>query len=308
MIDAEKSYQIDDIDSSGLCCFRRCPAKYYFERILGLENPEVDTTAVDYGTAMHVALPLCYEYSYKEAFEKFKDVWLGMGYDNSDDKRNLIRAEATLKEFAETHTPEICPYTLIKSSIASPDHKLIDPNEIPFRIDIGGALPLCGRLDKAVRWKTTKALCALDYKTSSEVSARLFDNFYLSPASIAYTLGLSQLTGERAIGLIVELVRVSKTNAESQMNLIFVKDKMISDFLEFANKTTDEILKANEEKLWVKNLSGCAPYGMFGQPGYFCKYKKLCDCENWQDATKFYVKKTPFHPFNNKESEGNDAV
>jgi hypothetical protein len=36
---------------------------------------------------------------------------------------------------------------------------------------------------------------------------------------------------------------------------------------------------------------------MFGQPGYYCDYKKVCDAANWESVLKFYNREEPFHPF-----------
>ena len=60
LIETDEVYDIDYIDASGSGRFGQCPAKYLFERVIGLENQDRSTVAVDYGTDMHTVFPLCY--------------------------------------------------------------------------------------------------------------------------------------------------------------------------------------------------------------------------------------------------------
>ncbi len=296
MIKADKTFDINYIDASGLCEFNRCPAKYMLSRLMGLQKPERTMLAADYGTDIHEALPYCYSQdTLEQAKAIFKKGWEKRSYED-DDKRNIDCAENTIMDFTNSHC-ELCPYTIINFDIAAPTQAKVSKNEVPFLIDIGGPLALAGRIDAPVRWNSDSTLWALDYKTSGEVSPRLFSNFENSPQSIAYTLALSQLTGERARGMIIEAIRVSKKNCESQMYLVFVKDHQIADFLEFTNLTASRILLCNEKKEWPTQCSGCATYSMFGHPGYVCDYISICDAPDHHEMFKFFDKRKPFHPF-----------
>jgi len=173
----------------------------------------------------------------------------------------------------------------------------IDKGEVPYLVNINGPLPLAGRIDMVVRMKDSGQLWCLDFKTSAEISARFWNGFHRSTQVLAYTLALSVLSGEVCHGLIVEALRTSKTNAESSMGLNFVPHYQLERFRKFANETAAEILDCNDKQYWPRKFSGCATYSMFGQPGYYCDYKKICDATDWTKVLKYYSKEEPFHPF-----------
>lgn len=293
---ARQKFNIEYVDPSGLSKFNRCPTSYMLSRLEGLVKPNRTTLAMDYGTDMHEVLPYCYgNESPDYACKLFKDLWEKRAHDD-DDKRNLQCAENTIYEFINSHN-ELCPYKIVDLNITAPTQATISKNEIPFLIDIGGSLPLAGRMDCAVRWKSDNSLWALDYKTSGEVSKRLFSNFENCPQALAYTLALSQTTGERARGLIIEVIRVSKKNAESHMHMVFIQDHQISDFIAMVNRTATDILKCNETMEWENRCTGCAPYSQFGSPGYQCDYMSICTNPDKHSMLKFFDKRPPFHPY-----------
>lgn len=301
MIKAAKSYDINYIDCSGMCTFERCPARYLFNRLEGLKSPDAMTIHVDYGTDIHAALPHCYrgKDGLDEAAKVFDDGWLRRSHGQEDKKRNSQRARMSLLNFIESHSQTSCPYEIlpIASQIAAPEADRISDNEVPFAVDIGGPLSFLGRLDLPVLWKDTGHKWALDYKTASEISARYFRNFENSPQAVGYTLALSILTEEDIKGMIIEAVRVSPKNDETQLQHIWVTKKQMMSFTEFANRTALSIRASNERQVWIKKPTGCGPYSMFGQPGFYCEYADLCNSENWEDMMRFYKREKPFHPF-----------
>lgn len=297
MIKTSESFEVDYIDPSGMSDFARCPARYMFKRLMGLAKIDDNRIALDFGSDMHVALPLCYIGDSSAAVATFNDAWDKRKYGDDDEKRNKSTARASLDGFCRTHAPGICPYKIVELPIKAPTHDVISPNEIPFLIDIGGQLALAGRIDFPARWNADGTLWSADYKTTSEISPRWFDNFHNSPQAVGYTLALSQTTGERCPGMIIEAVRVSKRNVENKIGLIFVRDHQIESFVRFANSVSTSIIRCLEQKAWPKKPTGCAPYPMFGQPGRFCEFKMICDSPNWLDAVRLYKRGKPFHPF-----------
>ncbi len=296
MIEVNEKFEINYVDPSSLSAFNRCPAKYMLSRLMGLNKPDRMRLAMDYGTDIHESVPYCYDKNtVEQAISIFTENWEKRNHPH-DDKRNVDCAAATLYEFTNSHSVN-CPYEVVNMDITAPTQIKISKNEIPFLIDIGGPLALAGRIDTAVRWKADKSLWALDYKTSGEVSARLFNNFENCPQALGYTLALSQLTNERVRGLIVEVIRVSKKNAESQMKMVFVKDHQLEHFINFANRTSEEILECNEKQEWPMKCSGCSPYAMFGGAGYLCDYLNICDSPNKLDMMRFFERRNPFHPY-----------
>ncbi len=300
MIDVDKVFDIDYCDQSGLCEFCRCPAKYCLSRQLGLESPTRMKIALDYGTDIHAALPYCYTGTPEgldKAFQTFNAAWDRRPYGGEDVKRNKTTARDSLMGFAENHTPANCQYDILHFDIKATTADIISPNEIPFLIDIGGKLPLAGRIDLPARHRATKTIWCDDYKTSSIITENYFKEFHNSPQAVGYTLALSMLTKEDVMGMIVEAIRTSKTKIENQMALIFVSNNQVKSFISWAKRTSEQIIYCNEKKQWPKNPSGCAPYSSFGSHGYYCDFKDICDGVDWREMSRFFVTKEPFHPF-----------
>ena len=293
---APRVFDINYIDSSSICAFARCPAKYMLSRQLGLQKRDRMMLALDYGTDMHEAIPYCYKEETKQfAVDLFTKRWKAREPEYND-ARNIEMAERTLMNFANSHI-DMCPYEIVEYEMTVANCEEISKNEVPFLIDIGGPLCLAGRIDAAVRWKSDGSLFALDYKTTREISPRFFSNFENSSQAIAYTIALEQIANEKVRGLIIEAIRVSKAKAESNMHIVFIKDHQIAEYIEFANKIAEQILDCNDKQEWPIHCTGCAPYSSFGMPGYMCDFINICDAPNHEDMYKFFKQSEPFSPF-----------
>lgn len=288
------------IDPSSLSTFSRCPAKYYFSRILGLQQREAPMIAPDFGTCIHLALPLCYDIgTLEEAKKVFDNAWDGYGYGESDPKRNKKRAHATLENFARSRANDRAPYEVMRfPRIAPPtDCKLVSDNELPFLIDIGGPLPLAGRIDLVLKWRVDSRIYPCDYKTASEVSDRLFESFWNAPQTLAYTFACGHLIGELPPGLMIEAIRVSPKNDEVSLFPVHALPHLIERFINWANATAASIMMYTRSKRWPTKPSGCSSYAMYGSAGFTCPYKNLCNSPDWQAIMPLYERKEPFHPF-----------
>ncbi len=296
MIQTNETFNINYIDASSICRFNRCPAMYFFERQVGLQLPDAMTIALDYGTDMHFALPNAYT-DPELALSCFVTRWSKRSYGNDDPKRNVGRAHASLKEFHNCRNEHACPYKVESFNLEATTADKISNIEVPFIIDIGGSLALVGRIDAPVKWIDDNTWWALDYKTASQITANYFKNFENAPQTVAYTLALSHLTGKHVSGMIIEAVRTSKVRAETSLQLVFVNEVQVKNFIMFANATAKDILACNEEKMWPQRSTGCSSYAMFGTVGYACPYLELCNSTDWKAASRFYKKIKPFHPF-----------
>lgn len=308
IITAEKSYNIDYIDASGSGRFGQCPAKYFFERILGLQNQDKDTTATDYGTDFHVIAPMCYSAKNSEeeselcqnAFSTFEKLREKRVLPDTDKKHSLEHTEARIANFVELHAKGICPYKIIKFPFTVPEGAdVISDNEIPFAIDIGGVLVFIGRIDFAAELVQTNELFAGDYKTASEISGRLWECFDLHAQAIGYTLALSHIANRKVTGFMVEAIRksVDKRKTECAIHYQYVTEYEIEMFIGYMNYTAQSIMNYNEEKKWPKKLSGCSIYSITGIPSGNCPYKLLCKAQDWRTVASFYHQAEPFHPF-----------
>lgn len=299
MIKVRDKFDISFMDASRFSVIARCEARFVFKCLYGFEHPDASMIPLDYGSVMHLVLPHMYSGETKRAIEVFNEEWARYDYGEEDPKRNTALSIARIMDFVSSHSPERCAYDILHFDFAPPS-KLISENEIPFLIDIGAIYPFCGRIDEGVYHKLLKAKFAYDFKTSSEISARYFDGFWFSNQAVGYTLALSQLSGEKIDGIIYEAMRISKTNIENQMGFVYVSDTNIRKWTEEAKLTCARIEAANEAGVWRQENSNCSSYAGFGFPCRTCEYKLLCDSPNWEDSVRFYRKRKPFDPLDEK--------
>ena len=293
-IKADRPYELLYASPSGLACKARCSAKFFFEKVLRLRERGSFRTALDYGTCMHCAMAEAYV-NPERAIEIFVSEWKKYPHGETDKKRNTARASATIIEFFHQRSMNP-PYTPLNppSGIVESKEKYTE-YEAPFLIDIGAKLPLYGKIDRFVSLNIDGTKWVLDYKTSSEVSARVFNNFKTCVQTLSYTLAGSHLTGGIMQGMILELLRTSAVNAEVQWHPLMVKPHWLDTFIEWSKDQISEICMMNEKKAWKKNPAGCAPYGMYGLPGYVCPFEMLCDLNDWREGERFY-EKTKWNP------------
>jgi len=318
IVKADKQYEIDYIDASGSSTFSRCPAMYFFERVLGLVNKDRDMTAPDYGTDFHVIAPLCYgamsrdeeQQLFENAFSTFEKLRNKRTVPDTDKKHSLEHSEPRIRNFIELHAKNVCPYKIVKFPFTVPEGaEVISDNEIPFIIDIGGPLLFAGRIDFPAELKQTGELFAGDYKTTSEISGRLWECFELNAQAIGYTLGLSHISGKQVTGFLVEAIRksVQVSKVECAIHYIYVTPYEVEFFIGYMNDLANEIMHYNDFKRWPKKLSGCSVYPTTGIPGGNCPYKLLCKAKDWRDVAPYYDQVKPFHPFRlgvNKDEQG----
>jgi len=309
-----EKFEINYVDCSSLDAFCQCPFKYMLGRLMGIQKRDSSMIALDYGKVIHECLPLCYDNDLETVNDTFDMLWKDLPYGEEDKKRNTNCAHLLLANFHANHQPDTSTYTPLEmnvSNVSTTDKA--SEGEVPFLIDIGGEYPFAGRIDMPVRLNQTKQIFALDYKTSGEVSERFLNGFENHPQSLGYTLALTELTNEKVDGFIVEAIRVApipkrpSTVPPNQWHPIYVPEHKLQWFIEWAVTTSETIKKCNELQDWPQLPTGCCPYSMFGMPGYFCKYKDICNQpkDSWEDFLKYYKREEPWHPFDiaSKDSE-----
>jgi len=300
MIHTDKTFDIRFLDASRISAFSRCEALFLFKCLMGLRPQDASDIKLDYGTCMHVVLPEMYSGNASKAFEVFDDAWKRFPHGEEDDKRNSTRARMSIDNFVRSHAPGQCPYEILHFPFSSPA-ELVSRNEIPFLIDVGLSYPLAGRIDAPVKWRATEKKWAYDFKTSSELSDRYFNSFWMSPQACVYTIALSQITQEPVDGLMIEGMRVSKSNVENQIGFVWVHDYHAKKFLEELRWLIVKMDEANRLKCWKQNFSLCSSYASFGFPCGPCEYKMICDLPEWQDGARFFKQEKPFDPLEVKD-------
>lgn len=286
MIYAEEKADIQYISPTGLECFARCPARYFFSKVLRLQSSDQGTLPLVFGKCIHACLYKAYE-DPAAAFGIFLEHWNKEGVEG-DSARNPDRALSMLENFhffhknAQIYRPLDPPQGVIESAEKYCDY------EAPFLIDIGADIPLYGKIDRMVSWGGSN--WPLDYKTASQITERINENFDSGFQTGFYTLALGVLTGEMPKGILYEFLRVSPKNDEVNVYPVFVPEKWLEYTLEQAKTLCRQILACNEAKCWPNNVSGCAPYGQFGSHGYKCEYFSLCQANDWRPQTRYFHK------------------
>jgi hypothetical protein len=281
-------------------------------RLMGIQKKEGSMIALDYGRVLHECLPMVYAKPLELVLNKFDDLWSALPHGEDDKKRNTPCAHLLLTNFWNNHQAEnraYEPLTLGIGNVNTTD-KASD-GEVPFLIDIGGLYPFAGRIDMPVVLNQTETLWALDYKSSGEVSERFLNGFENHPQALGYSLALTHLTQKKVSGFIVEAIRVAPIPKRpsqvppNQWHPIYVPEHKMAWFIEWACRKSCEMQRCNEEQDWPQDPSGCCPYSMFGMPGYFCKYKDICNQppDQWEEFLKYYDRAEPWHPFSIETKE-----
>lgn len=251
--------------------------------------------ALKYGEAIHAALPwVLAEGDVDKAFKAFKSVWKDT---QGDEKRNEGCAKLSLINYSVTHRKGNCLFNIKEAPKGDIQvAESVSPWEIPWAIDIGLDVPLVGRIDALCEHRDTHELMALEFKTSSEISARLAAGFELSPQTSGYTLALQVYTGRPISGVMMDFIGVKKGKAEDMVHPIRVQDHHLVAFLGWAKFWGGLILECEKKGDFPQWFTGCTPYSQFGMPGYMCEYKHLCDTPDWTTMKQFYEVRRD-HPF-----------
>lgn len=275
--------------------FARCPRKFFYETLVGLSSTE--HIALKFGEAIHAGLPYAFLGDLVSAMKGFDSVWRDR---EGDDKRNRENAIAMFLHHLESHANGRSLYTL--ETPPSGLHQVSDvvnEYEVPFALDIGLSIPLFGRVDGLVRHRDTHELWGLEYKTTSELSARFPSQFTFNSQVVGYTTAL-RAYGLDVAGVMVEGIlvpKVLKTKETKQASLctpFHVTPDMCSDFLSWARYYGSLILACIESREFPKDLSACTSYPQFGTPGYECDFLPLCLApdDDWVSRKSMYTQST----------------
>lgn len=278
----------------------RCARRYFYRCGVGLTPTTLalSNSAMFFGTCIHKAIGAYWNnFSLDEALNAFNVAWVSEPH-IEDEKRNPECARMMLFSFASHHPAKgVGLYTPLpppRTNVTIKEDEKISDWEIPFAIDIGvtthdgRSLPLVGRIDGWCRSNSTGEVYLNEYKTSSEMSARFAGGFKRSPQVLGYTLAARTQVLYPVKGCFVEALKVSKSAWDTLPIPIDVPDFELVDFTKWARWIGQKIVECEAEGDWPKEPSGCSPYAMFGQPGYFCEFDSLCSSPDWSTMKSFF--------------------
>jgi len=293
-IDEKDTRQIDYLSPSSLDCFARCPAKFCFAKVMRLEKQNSYKTPLIFGKCIHAGIYAAYD-DPDYAGEIFNDLWRQEGGDSlNDDSRNPTSALLMYQAFYQFHKAKMYIPLSPPGGITITKERYND-FEAPVMVDLGGAYPLYGKIDRLVKWNDH--IFPLDYKTSSMITDNTCQNFNVCTQTLAYTLMASVLYSSILKGILYEFLRVTKkeTSHETYLHPVYVRDHWLKTFIEWYIYQSNLIKKMLDEKRFHKNPSACAAYGQYGIHGYPCEFADLCEAEDWRDMIK-YFDRNDFNP------------
>jgi hypothetical protein len=189
-------------------------------------------------------------------------------------------------DFFEGHSPDRAMYEMVERPVLAARVATESPWEIPFALDIGLELPLVGYVDGLVKHRNTGELWALEWKTTSEDSARFLDGFRMNPQAVGYALALKMM-GVEVQGTIVESLLVSKVKSATLANPIVVGDQLMEEFVKWARWKGEQLLASVKTGYFPKDLSHCNTYPCFGMAGFTCDHQPLCLVgDGWEDVAE----------------------
>lgn len=293
---------------STLLEFVRCPRKYFYKKS-GI-FPQQEATALMYGLAMHAATDAGVNNGIDEGFRVFSSIWNEL---LADDKRNLVRARAQLGHYVHTHTAGRSIYKLLPppEGTVQADDKT-SPNEIPFVIDVGLSVPIVGRLDGWCRHRDTGEYWGREFKTTSRISASMFDSLELNPQLLIYALVLKTLAKKTIKGIMFECMLIDAKKVDNMTHPVTIADHHIPEIATWlrywgslllaceeraeiiklaAHEPEDDTINAIIHEMssaFPKNFAGCNAYSLFYMPGSSCEYQNLCRVADWRHMLPFY--------------------
>ena len=289
---------------SSLCAACKCPRYYFYTAGCRLGSSE-QIPAMEYGTAMHLALPYCHKGDIGGAMAAFVSHWRPLGY-TEDPKRNELRALATLKEFTRSHFGSNSIYEILPPPPGTTPSEKRSDDEIAFAIDVGLDLPLVGIIDALGRHRDLGTLFAIEYKTTSELSTRFMNSFTMSPQALIYWLAISMQVDEEVGGTIIEGLLTAKATTRVQSLPLHFRVHQAEEIIAWIKVIDGRIKTWEAQREWPKDFSGCNSYPLFHMPGYPCEYQMLCSVEDWTPLKGFYKvnEERPF-PLQGVQSEPN---
>lgn len=280
---------------STLVSFARCPRRYFYQKC-GLQSRE-EALALDYGTAMHKAIPaILTGRGLEVAMEEFQSVWQGR---EGDEKRNSKRAIQQLGHFLFTHKDGKSLYNLLPAPEGTLElNEDTSTFEVPALLDVGLPIPVFVRIDGLTTHRDNGDFYGLEFKTTSRLDAKFFDSFEMNVQILTYALALRTLTGKQIKGFFVEGMLIDKSKLDNITHPVLTLDhhlKAIHRWLQYWGSlllaAEDMYLKnsnPDDASAFVQNFAGCTAYPHFYISSFPCEYMNLCRVENWKDLTSLY--------------------
>lgn len=293
LLDFDSTYERREwVSITELCTLKRCPRAFFYKVGVGLRRR--GAIALDFGTAIHCAIPSAIAGNLLEAARLFDESWnIHPQYElMNDPKNNRALAYDMLKNVALTFSTASKPFELLVPPLTYEVQDIHSKYEVPFAIDVGGEMLLVGRSDGLCRVSATSTHWACEYKTTSEEGERFASAFEMNPQVLGYTLAQRMLfpqldiQGCIVMSLLKSAAKVRRTSTIAHP--IFVRQHHIDAFVEWARWRMVEIRQFEKMKNFPMDIAGCNSIATYGLPLYNCEYMSLCQPSDWRANRELY--------------------
>ena len=221
-----------------------------------------------------------------------------------DLKHNVDNAQLMFEDFAFANNERNRLYTLREPPAYTQNlGSNISKGEIPFAIDIGIDVPICGRIDG---WANLKhgGVFALEYKTTSQMSDMFWGAFEMHIQTIGYALALQTMTAEPIAGTIVVGLLKSKSKQSTELRPFHVHSHTIEEFKRWLCHIGRMILACEQNDYWPMQVTGCNSLSSYGMPSFTCSFTSTCQSPNWLNDVQRFPKQKEHIPFPLTQLEG----
>ena len=235
--------------------YMRCPIRFYFKYVLGLE-PKEPSPALTFGSAIHEAMNVLYEddnitdVDMEAAVNVLSTLPAAIG----DEKRSRERGEAIIRGYFEKYKG-VTPFKTLA-------------REAEFKIPLPGGAWCAGRLDRVVEWDGRPWVW--DYKTASSLAGHWQESFRPSVQMDTYCRGVKEVFGDCA-GVIIDGLLVSKTKVEFARPISDRTPAELENALGRFEGWVEEIERAMVEKKFRYSTGNC--HSFFFQA---CEFTGVC--------------------------------
>lgn len=255
---------------SDLTAFARCPRHFFYRTGCRLGGSAL---AMTFGEAIHAAMN---HESLEDRLKAFSAVW-------GETEAGRFSAGTGYRILTDYHNNWHPPYQPVRLDPSSRSlFPSVSPNEVVFALDIGGHVPLVGRIDNFARYEDK--LWILEYKTTGQLTDKFFEAFEPCPQLCCYVLAARTYLNQEIPGAILEAIRVSTANSLVDWRPIRYPDHWIDSFTRWARARMAEIqywesrLAEGDPDAFPLDFTGCHPYARFGSSiGWRCEYISLCE-------------------------------
>lgn len=254
--------KVEVLDSSMVGDFVNCPSMFYLKHILGLRPNRFDASAniaLDWGTCWHKGM---YAY-YKEGIQGNLEAGLAAIADN----------------FPDYITPQNDPKTkrsrdrMLKQLVAYHNHWAEDNKHYEIirseqYFDVYSeeeAIRWCGRMDSIRRKKSPSKIQVWDYKTTSAMGDRYFDQYELSFQFPGYTWASNLMMTEEVVELRMDVMYTLSASFDFFRKTFRYDAHRRKEFADNIKIILEQIYYLMEHHLyepekWYKNYQECTRY------------------------------------------------